>query len=214
MSNASKLSKLVDLFANLNILKNITVAPLTVAPVTSVNGFTGDVVLAPSGVTSVNGAAGVVALSGTPVQVVETDLATAGTVTATIPTDDSLPQLTEGTEIMTASITPKFASSTLFIDVTVHLSSSAAAGTIMVAALFRDAVANALAASPVSNPGALYSMTQTFRVKVAADSTTATTFRVRVGPNGAATVTYNGAAGGRYLGGALISSIRITEVMA
>ena len=45
-------------------------------------------------------------------------------------------------------------------------------------------------------------------------TTSATTFKVRAGGNSASTITLNGANGGRRLGGALSSSITITEILA
>ena len=212
MKNSSKLSALYGLFDNLSILKGITSPPLTSAPVTSVNGLTGAVTLA-AGVSSVNGASGAVVLSGTPVQVVETDLTASATCAVVIPQDDTIPQITEGTEIMTATITPKSASSILYIDVTVHGTTNTA-GSSFVAALFRDSGANAIGASYVQTTNASFASLVTFRVKVAAGSTAATTFRVRVGPGTAVTAVYNGNSGVRQLGGACVSSIRIIEVLA
>jgi hypothetical protein len=211
MKNSSKLSALYGLFDNLSILKGITSAPLTSAPVTSVNGQTGAVTLA-TGVSSVNGATGAVVQSGTPVQTVEVDLATSGTSAVVIPYDDTIPQITEGVEILTASITPKFSTSTLYVDVVVHGAMNTAGGAIC-AAVFRDSGANALgAAAKLLNANYLDQLT--IRFKVASGSTTATTFRLRVGPGSTYTMTYNGSAGTRLLGGSAISSIKITEVLA
>lgn len=212
MSNASKLSRLFELFPNLTILKGITAPPLTVAPVTSVNGSTGAVVI-PAGVTSINGQNGSVTLTGTPVQVVETDLVTAGTSAQVIPNDDTIPQIGEGAEIMTCSIAPKFASSNLYIDVVVNGTTNTQ-GVHMVVALFRDLGADAIAASSSQTSNANYQNQVTFRIKVAAASTAATTFRVRVGPSSAVTMTYNGQSSTRLFGGAMVSSIKITEVLA
>lgn len=151
--------------------------------------------------------------TGSVVQVVETDFVTSGTTTAQIPTDDTIPQITEGLEIMTASITPKFATSTLYIDVTVNGAVNSAGGAFC-AALFRDSTANALAASTKQSSDNDFLNQTTFRVKVPATAATATTFRVRVGPNSAITMTYNGNAGTRKFGGVMTSSIRILEVLA
>jgi hypothetical protein len=51
-----------------------------------------------------------------------------------------------------------------------------------------------------------------FRHKITAGTTSEITFKVRSGPSSAATVTFNGYGGNRYLGGVMASSITITEV--
>lgn len=169
----------------------------TYLPVHSVNGLT-------------NGA---IVLSGTPVQVVETDLATSGTAVVVIPNDDSIPQISEGTEIMTATITPKFATSTLYVEALVNGTTNTQ-GAHVVVAIFRDSGANAIAVGSVQTPNTSYNCQASARVKVAAGSTAETTFKVRVGPSSAVTMTYNGQSAARMFGGAMISSIRVTEVLA
>jgi hypothetical protein len=48
--------------------------------------------------------------------------------------------------------------------------------------------------------------------KMTSGTTSATTFRVRVGLNGAGTITFNGRSAARQLGGVMASSIVIREV--
>lgn len=152
-------------------------------------------------------------LVGDVVQMVHASTGAVATGTTTIPLDDTIPQITEGTEFLTAAITPTNASNILQIDVVLSLSNSAGAGT-MIAALFRDATANALAcgAQVQANSGVLTQVRITHRVT--AGSTAATTFRVRAGFSTAATVTLNGALGARLFGGVIVSSITITELRA
>ena len=52
---------------------------------------------------------------GSVVQTVYAEYVANTNLTAIIPGDDSIPQNTEGTEILTASITPRFATSTILI---------------------------------------------------------------------------------------------------
>ena len=94
-----------------------------------------------------------------------------------------------------------------------HGSNSAGGGT-MIVGLFRDAGADALAcgAEVFANSGVVQQVT--FSHRVTAGSTAATTFRVRAGFSTAATVTFNGSLGSRLLGGALASSITVTELRA
>jgi hypothetical protein len=152
-------------------------------------------------------------LVGDVVQVVRTQTGAMATGTGTIPLDDTIPQISEGTEFMTAAITPAAASNLLQIDVVFNGSNSAGAGT-MIVALFRDATTDALAcaAQVMANSGVLTHVR--FLHRVTAGSTAATTFRVRAGFSTAATVTFNGSLGARLFGGVMSSSITVTEIRA
>lgn len=152
-------------------------------------------------------------LTGSVAQVVETDLVTSGTTTSQIPTDDTIPQITEGTEIITASITPKYATSTLYVEATINCATNTA-GSASVAAVFQNAAVNALGAAFFNSAGVDYGHQVTVRFKVTAKTTATRTFRVRVGPNSAVTLTYNGNAASRRFGGVSTSSLKITEVLA
>lgn len=146
---------------------------------------------------------------GTIINRAYTELTSVGTTTALIPTDDTIPQNTEGTQIMTCAITPKLASSKLRITVIVNIQASDTSST-QVVALFRDSTASAVAAcmhSSVSD--GVYQATLTCEIDSSAAS--ATTFKVRVG-TGSATMTWNGSAGSRTLGGVMRSTIVIEEI--
>ena len=148
---------------------------------------------------------------GSVVQVVNTTSVAMATGTTLIPNDDTIPQNDEGTEFLTLAITPTNASNKLKIEVT-GLWTSDAANTWLIVALFQDSTAGALAvshdfdstATAVVNHGLSHFMT--------AGTTSATTFKVRVGPHSSATVTMNGENEGRRFGGVLGSSITITEI--
>ena len=151
--------------------------------------------------------------AGTVVQSVGTTTGAVATGTTTVPLDDTIPQNTEGTEFITQAITPRASGNVLQIDALLNLSNSAGAGT-MIAALFRDSGADALAvgAQVVANSGVLLQVRISHRVT--AGSTAATPFRVRAGFSTAATVTLNGTLGSRQFGTALISSLSVTEFKA
>ena len=157
--------------------------------------------------------AGNVKLAGDVVSVVSTQTGAVATGALTIPLDDTIPQITEGNEFMTLAITPASATNILQIDVVMALSNSSGAGT-MIAALFQDATANALAceAQVVANSSVLLNLKFTHRM--VAGTTSATTFRARAGFSVAATTTFNGATSARLFGGVLSSSITITEIKA
>lgn len=142
------------------------------------------------------------------VQRVSTQTGAVSTTTTTIPLDDTIPQNTEGAEFMSLSITPTNSSNILAITVTVDGANSALSHVI--AALFQDSTANAIAA--LAGPGsAAYVQPLTFTHYMTAGTTSSTTFKVRAGGSAAGTYTFNGASGGRYFGGVIASSIHIVE---
>lgn len=149
--------------------------------------------------------------AGRLVQVVQTQDGEVATGTTTIPFDDTIPQNTEGVEFMTLAITPKSANSRLKIDVVAQLNHSGAV-TVLEAVLFRDAIANALAIGRAGKSTA-GPCTVGFSHDMASPGTSATTFKVRCGVSVAGTVTFNGTGGTRDFGGALASSIIITEYL-
>lgn len=144
-------------------------------------------------------------------QVVNQTLVTSTTGTTTVPNDDTIPQNTEGDEYLSLAITPKSATSVLRIDVRWR-GSNTAAGTL-IAALFQDSTAGALAATGTTiasgNPLAELNIGH----YMTSGTTSATTFKVRVGNTAAGTTRMNGLAGSRFLGGVLSSSITITELV-
>ena len=149
--------------------------------------------------------------SGSVVQVVNFQTGAVATGTTVIPHDDSIPQITEGTEFMTLAITPKNTSNLLKIDVVMHVTMNGA--NYMISALFQDTTASALAAINVSlAQGANWTNSLSYTHYMTAGTTNATTFKVRGGPNGSATFTFNGQSGGRIYGGVAASSITITEI--
>lgn len=154
-----------------------------------------------------------VPLPGRTVQELHSQTGAVATGTTVIPADDTVPQITEGDEYMTQAITPKSAANVLRIEAQAHLSSSLGNSAI-VAALFQDATANALAAGRTDKPTATFIAQIRITHHKLAGLTSATTFRVRGGINGAGTTTFNGVSGGRQLGGVLCSYLKVSEVMA
>lgn len=141
------------------------------------------------------------------IQSVETGAVATGATA--IPNDDTIPQITEGTEFMTITLAPTNASSTLLIEMVLALECGTAGSVIV--ALFQDATANALAAISQTLPTGGHNLSFSFRHKMVAGTTSATTFRVRAGAQ--ATVTFNGAGAARLFGGVMASSITVTEVL-
>ena len=147
--------------------------------------------------------------AGAVLQVATSATGALATGTTTIPFDDTIPQITEGTEFMTLAITPLSANNTLIIQVTLQVAFSGSDWTTV--ALFQNTTTNALAAT-TANIQAGYGLPQTFTYKMTAGTTSSTTFRVRAGAGSAGTVTVNGTASARRFGGVLASTMTIYEV--
>lgn len=143
------------------------------------------------------------------VQAVEgTPYTTYSSTTTTIPIDDTIPQNTEGVEYVTVSITPKNSAHRLVIEASADVLDTAGATTYITGAIFQDSTASALAAN------ILYMNTferhLVLRHEMAAGTTSATTFKFRMGPN-SGTLYVNGNASGRFYGGVAAVRIRVTE---
>tara|TARA_R100000687_G_scaffold3872_1_gene4509 strand:+ start:63 stop:944 length:882 start_codon:yes stop_codon:yes gene_type:complete len=158
------------------------------------------------------GAAPTFKAGGRIVQVVNVMDSALQTGTTTYPADDTIPQNTEGDEVMTLAITPTNASNKLIIQVTAGFHSHSATNNGMGIMLFQDSTAGAIAAvRDLQSLGTGPDVT-TFLHYMAAGTTSSTTFKVRVGGNAAGTTTWNGIGGARKFGGVVPSSITIWEI--
>jgi hypothetical protein len=150
--------------------------------------------------------------AGSVLQVKNFQTGAVATGTAIIPVDNTIPQITEGTQFLSLAITPTSATSKLLFQIIMHASPSIATNTVV--ALFQDSTANAIAG------GFAYMLTATgetyinFNYFMTSGTTSATTFTVRAGLGNAGTLTVNGSGGTQFLGGVCMSSITITEIAA
>ena len=165
------------------------------------------------GVGTLNAAAGLyVAGHGTIAQVVSNTNTTWTTCGTIIPGDNTIPQITEGDEILSVAITPTNAGSTLRI--TVSLPVVGGAGSVVAtAALFVDATVNALAVgtSQVVTAGNVSSLR--FEHEVSAGSTSSRTYRVRLGGWTATDVFLNGDNASRLFGGVAQAILTVEEIL-
>jgi len=132
---------------------------------------------------------------------------------ATIPLDNTIPQITEGTEFMSLVFTPRSASNALKIDVVFFCTCSLA--NWVTVGLFRDAVPDALASFSNYENIAASARNSTFsHTMVTAGTVSPITFRVRAGKDASAAgvVAMNGTSTAGYFGGSLASSITVTEI--
>ena len=147
-------------------------------------------------------------------QVVQAQSTSVNTTTDQITHDNSIPQNNEGEEMLTLAITPTNASSTLFIFVDFVIG-TAGSGVGSIIALFKDSTANAIE-SKIVNTGQVNNIQADakFIHKISAGSTSAQTFKVRIGCAGSGTISMNSYnASDTTLGGTMKSSIVIMEVL-
>lgn len=150
--------------------------------------------------------------SGTVVNSKSTVYATASSTATVMPADNTIPQITEGAEFFTVSITPKASANRLVLIATIHVN-TATAGDALGCALFQDATANALASTFSELSGNNRFAVLTIHHEMAAGTTSATTFRVRCGPGGAVTLYLHQDSGGNNKqGGVMQSGITVWEV--
>jgi hypothetical protein len=154
--------------------------------------------------------------SGKVLQSVEASVATVFSTSSSIPADDTIPQNTEGTELMTSSITPGNASNYLEIEWQGVITGGTGSGNAYaVAALFQDSTANSLEASAiwVQNQSLGPGQQMTLRHRMAAGTTSSTTFKIRIGTTaGTIYINADGSAGTRILGGVMTTRLNIKEI--
>lgn len=156
-----------------------------------------------------NGAGALPTFQGIAVlQQVRTNKLTLQSITAIIPQDDTKPQITEGTEVLSLAITPKSATSVLQIQfIAMGTSTGNAYAT---AALFEAASTNAIQVTNLSNNQNDSWQTWTLMKYVTSGTTSTQTYSIRMGVS-AGTLSINGYAGSRYYGGAAEAELIITE---
>lgn len=137
--------------------------------------------------------------------------------TATIPYDDTIPQITEGGLLFSEPFTPLSANSRIRITTGVQLRASAE-NIVRTVAVFRAGVADALGVSAnyndVASAGGVGFGTTTCTVDIPSPGTSAQTFEVRYGPHAASTLYVNAnSSGARQYGGAFATFVEIEEYL-
>ena len=146
------------------------------------------------------------------VQTVYSEVTATSSGATQFPNGDTIPQNTEGFEVVTAAITPTNASNKLLIEAEVWHSASGASQAGI--AVFQDTTANALASGLDYHPqnGVIQKFDVSF--EMTAGTTSETTFKVRVGPLTSTTLYINGNGTGRKFGGTLKTYLKVTEIKA
>lgn len=146
---------------------------------------------------------------GSVINTVSTSYATNADLTTTIPIDDTIPTSSEGTQVLSASITPASASNTILIRVCGWGVNTVSEGSTF--AVFRGSTA--IHAGEFA--GAFVSTNFQGFSAAFIDSpatTSSTTYSVRVGPSLVGTMRLNGTSAGRYFGGVAAAWLIIQEI--
>lgn len=126
------------------------------------------------------------------VQIVSTAVTSVVSGSTLMPIDNTVPQSTEGFEVITKAITPTSESNMLLITADVESSYNNTGNRTCGIALFQDTTAGALAARTFySYSGGAYNAGATLHHVMTAAVASATTFKIRVGPSSSATLYVN-----------------------
>ena len=165
----------------------------------------GTVMLTSTGLTNAQALTGSVVASST------TSYATYGSITTTIPTDDTKPQITEGNPIFSVNFTPQTTTNKLRIRATVPCTGSGLINVI--GALFVASGADAVQVDYNTIPAADYFHTLNLEYEFTPGVTSAVNVQVRCGP-ASGTMYINGTTTTRRFGGALAATLVIEEIKA
>ncbi len=147
------------------------------------------------------------------VQQVNTPTVAMAVCTTAMPYDDSIPSSSEGAAIsaLDTTIIPRSTTNKLLIRAVINCGAGSDQLEPYALALYQDAGASAIAVSS----RCLVNNAQTDQIileyPMTSGTTSATTFKLRIGNADGGAFTINGSSGARYYGGVLISSLTITE---
>lgn len=150
---------------------------------------------------------------GAALQVKSASTAATSTITTAMSAADSIPQKTQGGEVLTVSITPTASTNYLEVEAIVQCSGDTGSTGYIIGALFQDATTAAFAANIQHASSAQDPRQMVVRGRILAGTTSATTIRLRVGMATSGSVRINQAyAGGQLLGGVATTKLTVTEV--
>lgn len=130
--------------------------------------------------------------------------------TALIPTDDTIPQNTEGSTLLEATLAPISSDSNLRVRAVIPVTKNDT-GTAVVS-MFRDSSADAVAVAHFTSALANRNQIMVIDHEEAANSTATTTFAIRWGIGGGSTAYTIGFNSGRLFGGVYVVSLSIDEL--
>lgn len=124
-----------------------------------------------------------------------------------IPSDDTTPTVSEGTEILTANITPTSSSNKIRITID-GFGHPSGTGSALIVAVFRNSTCVAVKALGANG---IFATIATNKIDSPA-TTSQVTYSVRVGPYGANSLRMNGTVSGRLFGGTASCTMRLEEI--
>jgi len=133
-------------------------------------------------------------------------------LTTAIPGDDTIPQNTEGTQIISVSHTPASTTNKLRIRFNGQ-AAGAGAGYQIAAAIFKNSTADAIGATAVNGGASGEQQQLTILCEYTPGSTSAQTIAVRVGA-ASGTIRMNGGPSSRYYGGVSAACLVVEEIKA
>ena len=149
-----------------------------------------------------------IAPTGAAVQSAFAKSSTTATTTSVIPADNTIPQITEGLQVLSASITPSSSTNKIRGRVVVNVSANVAGG-LVTAAVFRGSAVNAIASCAVHIAAINYMSLLAFEFEDTPNALTQQVYTIRVGSNATTTTaTINPA----FFGGTMGSSISLQEI--
>ena len=151
----------------------------------------------------------IINVTGRVVQTVTASTSALGTFTGIIPLDDTIPQNTEGSEIITATITPTNSSNSLLVISSIFFISAASSSYTI--ALFQDSTVNSLGATANTLTNT-FAESFTSHFLITAGTTSATTLKIRAGSQAGGTFHINGFGAGRFYGGVANTRLTIMEI--
>jgi hypothetical protein len=162
---------------------------------------------------AVDGSALTALPSGSTVQVVSDSSNATTQLSTDMIYDDTIPQITEGDEVLSVAITPTSATNNLLIRAVVNLGPANAS--LGMAALFQSGSNDAVNATVQFNANNSYYNIHILEYVMVAGTTSPITFSVRAGsPAGEVSYLNSNTGVGRKMGGATTSWLTVTEIQA
>lgn len=133
-------------------------------------------------------------------------------LTTTIPADDTIPQSSEGSNILSITYVPKSASSTIYLSWNIFGAASTATVTVA-APLFKDAGVNAVATTCAGSFSTSLPLNFSGNYSESSASTASRTYKINVGASSGSFFTNGNASTNRLYGGTALCTLILFEVL-
>ena len=141
-----------------------------------------------------------------------TEYLTSADITTVIPFDDTIPQVGEGTQILSVSITPKTTTNRIRLRFTG--TGNISSNDVIIFAMFANGAADAIAAGATFSQATGNLVNCILETELVPGSTSAQTYTLRVGPSSALTLRMNGTSAARRFGGVAKCVLIAEEITA